>query len=158
AKTEDGNGTAGEATVSHDVSPPLGLEISSSGLQSGRSFDPCLNKVRSREAATTLCGISCRLGGAQTAGVLLLVVEDYARCRHPSTRPISFKARGWWSIGRQFTIAASKVFELQHRCCTTRSSHGSGHASNLGEVEVSFRGPAVEGGIMVPLEPWRLSP
>jgi hypothetical protein len=36
----------------------------------------------------------------------------------------------------RFTIADVKVFELQHRCSTTRSTDGLGRASNLGVVEV----------------------
>lgn len=38
-------------------------------------------------------------------------------------------------VGR-FTIAAQKVFELQHRCGTTRATNGFGQPSNLGVVEV----------------------
>lgn len=36
----------------------------------------------------------------------------------------------------RFTIAAQKVFELQHQCGVTRSTNGLGLASNLGVVEV----------------------
>lgn len=36
----------------------------------------------------------------------------------------------------RFTIAAQKVFELQHRCATSRSTTGLGSASNLGVIEV----------------------
>lgn len=39
-------------------------------------------------------------------------------------------------ITGRFTIAAQKVFEVQHRCGTTASTTGFGSAVNFGEVEV----------------------
>lgn len=36
----------------------------------------------------------------------------------------------------RFTIAAEKVFELQHRCLTTKATNGFGSAANFGVVEV----------------------
>lgn len=38
-------------------------------------------------------------------------------------------------VGR-FTIAATKIFELQHRCVTSRSGDGFGQASAFGTIEV----------------------
>ncbi len=40
-----------------------------------------------------------------------------------------------WVIG-QITITGTKVFELQHRCITTRTTTGRGDAQNFGENEV----------------------
>jgi hypothetical protein len=40
------------------------------------------------------------------------------------------------TITGRFTIAASKVFEVQHRCETTKATNGYGDANNFGEVEV----------------------
>lgn len=39
-------------------------------------------------------------------------------------------------ITGRFTIAAQKVFEVQHRCGTTSNTTGFGSANNFGEVEV----------------------
>lgn len=39
-------------------------------------------------------------------------------------------------ITGRFTIAAQKVFEVQHRVGTTRNTDGFGIAANFGEVEV----------------------
>ncbi len=36
----------------------------------------------------------------------------------------------------RFTIAATKVFEVQHRCTTTRATDGFGFAANVGATEV----------------------
>ena len=36
----------------------------------------------------------------------------------------------------RFTIGSSKVFEVQHRCTTTKATDGFGNAANFGEVEV----------------------
>ena len=36
----------------------------------------------------------------------------------------------------KFTIASSKIFEVRHRCETTRASDGFGNASNFGVVEI----------------------
>lgn len=40
------------------------------------------------------------------------------------------------TITGRFTIAASNVFEVQHRCETTKATNGYGDANNFGEVEV----------------------
>lgn len=40
------------------------------------------------------------------------------------------------TITGRFTIAASKVFEVQHRCETTKATNGYGDANNFGELEV----------------------
>ena len=39
-------------------------------------------------------------------------------------------------LSAQFTISASKVFEIQHRCGTTHTSYGMGVASNFGNTEL----------------------
>jgi hypothetical protein len=39
-------------------------------------------------------------------------------------------------ITGRFTIATQKVFEVQHRCTTTKNTDGFGNANNFGEVEV----------------------
>jgi hypothetical protein len=39
-------------------------------------------------------------------------------------------------IAGRFTIAAPKVFEIQHRCLTTRTTNGFGNPCNFGVVEV----------------------
>jgi len=39
-------------------------------------------------------------------------------------------------ITGRFTIAASRTFEVQHRCQTTNATDGYGNACNFGEVEV----------------------
>jgi len=40
-----------------------------------------------------------------------------------------------WVIG-QFTITASKAFEIQHRCTTTQATTGLGAATTYGDIEV----------------------
>lgn len=40
-----------------------------------------------------------------------------------------------WVIG-QFTITASKAFEIQHRCTTTQATNGFGAATTYGDIEV----------------------
>lgn len=40
------------------------------------------------------------------------------------------------TVAGQFTIAGAKVFEIQHRCETTKATNGYGVASNLGGSEV----------------------
>lgn len=40
------------------------------------------------------------------------------------------------TITGRFTIAGSKVFEVQHQCGTTKATNGFGAANNFGEVEV----------------------
>ena len=39
-------------------------------------------------------------------------------------------------LSAQFTISASKVFEIQHRCGTTHTDYGLGVASNFGNTEL----------------------
>lgn len=63
------------------------------------------------DAATTLVGTSEYTGTGNTT---------YTRSR----------------VTGRFTIAGSKVFEVQHRCTTTKATDGFGNAANFGETEI----------------------
>ena len=48
----------------------------------------------------------------------------------------AYGASSYSVINARFTIAASKVFEIRHRCSTTRTVYGLGYATTFGDNEV----------------------
>lgn len=89
-------------------------------------------------AGTYLAEITCpaiavnahqaRLYNTTDAATTLVGTSSY--CGNGSTQATTSTITG------RFTIAASKVFEVQHRCETTKATNGYGDANNFGEVEV----------------------
>lgn len=89
-------------------------------------------------AGTYLAEIACpaiavnahqaRLYNTTDAATTLVGTSSY--CGNGSTQATVSTITG------RFTIAASKVFEVQHRCETTKATNGFGDANNFGEVEI----------------------
>lgn len=89
-------------------------------------------------AGTYLAEIDCpaiavnahqaRLYNTSDTATTLVGTSSY--CGNGSTQATVSKITG------RFTIAASKTFEVQHRCETTKATNGYGDANNFGEVEV----------------------
>jgi hypothetical protein len=89
-------------------------------------------------AGTYLAEIACpaiavnahqaRLYNTSDAATTLVGTSSY--CGNGSTQATVSTITG------RFTIASSKVFEVQHRCETTKATNGYGDANSFGEVEV----------------------
>lgn len=128
--TSGGTFTSG-AWQTRTLNTSLTNEITGASLGSNQITLPSGTYFIDASAPAVFCGFhQVRLRNTTDSTTTLVGTSEVNSANDSAATGTRSVVRG------RFTIASQKVFELQHRCQTTRSSDGFGSANSFGENEI----------------------